>query len=281
MIERGLSRWAWLLVWVVVLISVSMARVASPRGAARPGPERGNAGIIARSITAQLGPGHLVMPTFIRAPWPLNGGFEFGEGLGACRWFQYEAGRPYVREYCPQEVSAALYTEVGWDNESPYTCPGRLTGQPEMRIVSDPDRVRSGNYALMWFTFWRCQHTWLYQRAIRLTPGRWRASAEYQAMFTDCSGSPFGPPLAEDCTTPLTWGHLWVRIGIDAIDHVVWSDWRECYNAWCKLETPVLELAGERWARIVIETKTEMDAFYHPTKHQNNYVDNVTIEERG
>ena len=99
-----------------------------------------------------------------------------------------------------------------------------MTGKPEWRTIHWPytRRIRTGDAALQFFTFWRCHYAGVFQR-VEVDPDAdflYYAEVYGVSMYTNCSSKPYQPPWERDldgdgyCDYPLPDSHAWQRIGI-------------------------------------------------------------------
>lgn len=222
-------------------------------------------------------------PTPDASPAPVdleNGGFEGGATRETTYWTP--EGGPYHGEF--GEIS----TPSGWVTwwREGFSCSGtgeHESGRPEVKVIDpsffpDPERWRSGQRATLLFTYWRCHEMGLYQE-IPVEEGRVYAAEAYgHAWYSRCSNEPHGPPLEDDCETPIAWAHDLLRVGIDPdggvdFDDVIWSAPVEVYG---RYGDPIrLERVTAEGPMLTLWLYAEAT---HPLKHNDVYWDDVTLE---
>lgn len=205
----------------------------------------------------------------------LNGELERGWG-GDCVWWD-EWGEHTT---CPQEVDAPSNWTAWWFNQVDLCNEPHKTGQPEMKIVTDPDRVWSGRQGLQWFTLFRCHYAGVLQM-FRAEPGVYRAQAKYHSYYSSCDSRPYATwPMDQNCMTISDpYWQMYARIGIDShcgtnpfAPGVVWSPPFHCHGEWCTIAThPVLV---QSCATVFIETRATA-----PLKHNDAFIDNIILEK--
>lgn len=268
-----------------LIIAMAIITAASLALAGAPAPTN--------PVLCPLPPSHkVVIPIFIRAPSILNGNFELKTTHGSCYWFDWTTGSSVPQSHCPQEVRVPSFWRAGWHNQyrdgyEPKALPaGPATGQPEMRLThprSDPGRARSGQ-ALMWFTFCRRQWVWIEQPVPRALAGRLvTAHAHVQVWDSQCSTKPFSPPLDKACKTQIE-DNLLVRLCFVPLHwpqgHVskvetICTPWKTayCFGSPCWTPLQIGPYQVQNPTRIRIEAHSR-----YPYKHQNVYIDDVSLE---
>lgn len=222
-------------------------------------------------------------PTPKSSPVPAdleNGSFEGGTTRETTYWTS--EGGPYHGEF--GEISTPSGWVTWWREGFPCSGTGEHTsGRPEVKVIDpsffpDPERWRSGQRATLLFTYWRCHEMGLYQE-VPVEEGREYAVEAYgHAWYSRCSSEPHGPPLEDDCRTPITWAHDLLRVGIDPdggvdFDEVIWSVPVEVYGQY---DDPVrLERVRARGSTVTVWLYAEAT---HPLKHNDVYWDDVTLE---
>ncbi len=213
-----------------------------------------------------------VMPIVVRSSWPLNTEIFRSVGDdGNCHWYDWVDEKGYWG--CPENVRVPTFWTLHWENRK-QCWPGSmfLTGQPEARLT-DPILDVGRGESLLWFTFWRCQNVMLEQM---LPEGLWgervKVTARVQVWYSDCSEEPFGPPLHSDCTTPWA-GDLEMRVGAGSV-HSMWTDDVYCNGTpcWHDIQSPWVDvpITGDT---IWVQSRSDW-----PAKHENVYVESVTLE---
>ena len=215
-------------------------------------------------------------------PEPLltNGGFEGGWHRANVFWTP--AGGPYDEyefdEIAPPEGWIAWWLEgFPCDDDS-------LMRRPEVRVITtvpDSSRVRSGNQAIQWFTFWGC-HTGGLLQQVEVEEGHYYTFSIYaHSWFANCDTRPHGPPYDYDCTTPIDWAQDWLRVcidptgGIDPLGPAVeCGPAQEIYGVYGEaLETGRVQAQGN-----IITVFFESDAS-HPLKHADFYLDDAVLRD--
>jgi len=211
----------------------------------------------------------------------INGDMEDGWHLAAVHWTP--GGGPYdwqFMEVTPPEDWTAWWREG-------FHCAGIdewLTGRPEVRVISaipDAERVRSGEQAVQFFTFWRCHTGGLLQR-VAVEPGRYYTFSIYgHSWYSRCSLKPHQPPLDTDCKTPILWAQDWLSVGIDptgGIDPfgpgVVWGTRKQIYGRYAGPLT--VERVQAQGDRITVIVKSEAS---HPLKHNDFFLDDALLRD--
>lgn len=209
-----------------------------------------------------------------------NGDFEGGWHRATAYWTP--EGGPYHTEF--GEVAPPAGWTAWW--REGFLCAGtdgyRL-GRPEVKVISGPDaeRIRSGEQAVQWFTFWRCHEGGLLQQ-VAVEPGRYYVFSVYaHSWFSNCSHRPHDPPYDYDCATPIGWAHDWLSVGIDptgGIDplgpSVVWGQAQEVYGVYGEpLETGRVQAQGET---LTVFVRSEAS---HPLKHADFYIDDALLRD--
>ena len=211
----------------------------------------------------------------------VNGGFEGGWGRETAYWTV--EGGPYDTEF------GEVFTPEGWVTwwREGFECAGTadwVTGRPEVKVITrvpDGARVRSGERAVQWFTFWRCHEGGLYQR-VPAVPGKvYSARAFGHSWYSRCSSRPHGPPLDTDCETEIGWAHDWLSVGIDPMGgvdplaaSVVWGEEREVYGEYDDVGLQVDVVAEGEWVTVFLRAEAS-----HPLKHNDVYWDDVAVWE--
>lgn len=158
------------------------------------------------------------------------------------------------------------------------------TGRPEVTLIFDyvdPLRLSDGDQAAKWFTFFLCHYGGLYQR-VNVQPGRYQFSIDAHYWYSGCSTQPHGPPLQDDCVTPIgPWDYATIEVGIDptggeyydSVD-TVWSQTYEIFGTYGeRLYSPVIETAGG-WITVWVRGIARQ-----PLKHDDLYLDDARLEE--
>lgn len=152
-------------------------------------------------------------------------------------------------------------------------------GRPEMKVIRkeppflDPPRIHEGQWACMWFTFYRIHDAGLYQN-FAVQPGtRLRFSAwahAWSAQGDDARHSDLSGDAANNFT---------FMVGIDPTggtdpwsSTVVWGNGAHIYDAYAPI--PVVEVVA-RAGRVTAFVRSTV---LYPFKHCDAYVDSATLE---
>lgn len=214
----------------------------------------------------------------IQSPWMLNGELERPRECGDCLWWD-EWGEHHD---CPREVCPPPNWTAYWFNAVGDICNDpHLTGQPELKLTTDPTRVYSGHQAAQWFTFYRCHRVGMFQTFSFDGPGVFKASVKYHSYYSSCDSDPYSTvPLDKDCN-PITdpYWQMYGLIGLDLLAGsdpnarlINWSNRGFCYGQWCTLETPPMYTKSS----ITLFVETMATA---PLKHNDAFVDNIIFEK--
>jgi len=210
----------------------------------------------------------------------VNGGFEGGWHRGTAYWTV--EGGPFDTEF------GEIFTPEGWVTwwREGFDCAGTsgwVLGRPEVKVITrvpDRARVRSGEHAVQWFTFWRCHEGGLYQRVPAVVGQRYSARAFGHSWYSRCSTKPHGPPLEADCETRIWWAQDWLSVGIDptgGVDPlaatVVWGEEREIYGGYDEAGVEVRGVVAEGES-VTVFLRSEAS---HPLKHNDVYWDDVAV----
>jgi len=210
----------------------------------------------------------------------VNGGFEEGWGRETAYWTA--EGGPYHRQF------GEVFTPEGWVSwwREGFECAGTqdwVTGRPEVKVIGalpDAARVRSGEQAVQWFTFWRCHEGGLYQRVWAVPGKEYSVRAFGHSWYSRCSTRPRAGPLDDDCETGLDWAHDWLSVGIDPtggtdplVETVVWGEEREVYGGYDERGLEVRDVVAEgEWVTVFLRSEAS-----HPLKHNDVYWDDVSV----
>ena len=238
--------------------------------------------IVSALILTVLAAAALLLPAASATePLLVNGGFEGGWHRANVFWTP--VGGPYdyyeFGEIAPPERWTAWWREG-------FPCAGTdewLTGRPEVRVITavpDSGRVRSGEQAVQWFTFWRCHHGGLFQQ-VEVEAGRYYDFSIFaHSWFSNCSTKPHDPPLDYDCETPIEWAQSWLRVGIDPTggtdpraSTVVWGPEREVYGGYSDIPL----VTGRVQAQTDKITVIVESVASHPLKHCDFYIDDAVL----
>ena len=217
-------------------------------------------------------------------PEPLlaNGGFEGGSHRATIFWTP--GGGPY-KDYEFGEIDGPNGW-IPWWLEG-FDCSGTpdwQTGRPEVKVITavpDAERVRSGEQAVQWFTFWRC-HTGGLLQQVGVEEGRYYAFSVYaHAWFANCDSRPHDAPYDYDCVTPIDWAQDRLSVGIDptgSIDprapSVVWGTAQEIYGVYSdRLTTGRVQAQGPTMT-VFVESEAS-----RPLKHCDFYIDDAVLRD--
>jgi hypothetical protein len=172
---------------------------------------------------------------------------------------------------------------VAWWVEGIVDASGRLTGRPEVKVISlstgaDPERVLSGNCAVNWFTYWRTHYGGLLQVVEDAPPGEYEFGLYLHSWYSDCDGHPHREyPLMSDCVTRAEGSRDLLRVGIDPAggmdpraDTVVWSQPMEVYGTYGEALTVRAHCQGRLTVFIWGESN-------YPLKHEDIYMDGAWL----
>lgn len=216
--------------------------------------------------------------TGVEAPLLLaNPGFEEGWHLATTFWTP--EGGPFYNQY--QEITPPKGWTAWWREGFPCAG-GWLTRRPEVRVISeipDAERVRSGEQATQWFTFWGCHSGGLYQQVAVIPGHSYTFSVYAHAWYSRCSNRPHDPPYDTDCKTRIYWAQDWLSVGIDptgGIDpmgpSVVWGERQQIYGVY----GPPLEVERVRAQGPILTVFVRSEAS-HPLKHNDFYLDDAVL----
>jgi hypothetical protein len=217
----------------------------------------------------------------------INPGFE-GSWTRETRWWTPTSG-PNSGEF------GEIFTPEGWETwwlegfPEPGAPGERVTGRPEVKVIAlstgfpDATRVRSGDKAVLMFTFWRAHDMGLVQR-VPVAPGsRVRFSAHAHAWYSQCDHKPHDQPMESDCKTVIGYADSWLSVGIDPTlsnvhrdpraATVVWSAEREVYGAYVSEPLVVEAVAEGDHVTVFVRSWTT-----HALKHCDVYVDDANLD---
>ena len=212
----------------------------------------------------------------------VNGGFEDGWHLAAVHWTP--EGGPVFDQY--QEITPPEKW-VAWWHEGFPGADGWLTRRPEVRVISaipDAERIRSGEQAVHWFTFWG-SHTGGLLQQVAVEEGHFYTFSVYaHSWFSNCDLRPhYRLPLDYDCDTddPILWAQNWLKVCIDptgGIDPfgpaVVCGPVQQIYGGYGPpLEVERVQAQGSIVTVIVISIAS------HPLKHADFYIDDAVLRD--
>lgn len=205
---------------------------------------------------------------------PYNHSFEKIDG-GACLYWEDGVG-PLTECYSEQIVPEGW--TAYWVSDVESYEGGPELRRPEVRPfprVADPLRIVDGNWAYMTFTFWGPHHMGILQ-TVPTVPATVTLTVPVDVWFSECSEAPHARPLEKDCTTPLTWADMTVRVGVDptASDDpfspdIVWSPFYTVYNGYTELTVSAMTTGP---CTILVESKS-----FYGVKHQNLYLDDLEV----
>jgi hypothetical protein len=232
--------------------------------------------------------------TLSREPVLANPSFEGGNWHRAYYW--NASGGPYWHTF--DEVNPPADWTAFWFEG--YKCPdttgsiriprshpepveGYITGRPEVTTIHrimDPERIRTGDQAAKYFTFWRCQYAGIMQPVQVPVSGLYIASAWVHAWYSNCSTRPHDPPLNYNCSSRIP-ENLEIQIGLDPTagfdpraKSIVWSEPIAQYGEFAQISTPPTRLGHT--ATLFIISRSPL-----PLKHEDVYIDDVTLQYRG
>ena len=212
----------------------------------------------------------------------INGGFEEGWHLSTAFWTP--EGGPIFDQH--QEITPPEGW-VAWWHEGFPSADGSLTRRPEVRVISaipDAERVRSGEQAVQWFTFWGSHIGGLYQQVAVEDGHSYTFSIYAHSWFANCDLKPhYRLPLDYDCDTddPILWAQDWLKVCIDPTGGmdplgpaVVCGKAREIYGVYGEaLTTGRVQAQG---LMITVFVRSEAS---HPLKHDDFYIDDALLQD--
>lgn len=212
-----------------------------------------------------------------------NGGFEGGTSRDTLYWTL--TGGPYSTQF--GEINGPEGWIAWWHEGPPCSgTPDYRLGRPEVKVISgpDPERIRSGEQAVKWFTFWHCHRGGLLQR-VQVEPGHcYQFSVYAHSWFSNCDLRPhYDLPLDYDCDRedPILWAQDWLSVGIDptgGIDPmastVEWGTPLQEYGRYGRRLTTERILAEGYWITVIIESEAS-----HPLKHDDFYIDDAVLRD--
>jgi len=181
----------------------------------------------------------------------------------------------WTRDTHNGSIHENIFTPQGWVT---WWREGGGYGQPEVKtipkvdpFIGPPARIRSGNYAVLLFTFYRNQDAGFYQVVSGLEPG---ATVQFSAYA-------HGWSCAQD-DTPYTCGDQWnqtFQVGIEPngvadpfAPSIVWSEARPSPDTY-SLIGPVTAQVGEGGSvAVFLRSKTKW-----PVKHLDAYWDDASL----
>jgi LysM repeat protein len=189
----------------------------------------------------------------------------------------------YTRDTFTGAQYGEIYTPQGWVtfwSEGVNPADGRHYGRPECKVIPNappfvgpPARVRSGNYAIMQFGFWRSIDSGVYQTVSNLSPGATVQASAYAHTWT-CNDDQHGAMSCDNPDDP----NVVFRVGIDPnggtdpwSPNVVWASGfsRDTY----RLIGPVQATVGES-GRVTVFLRATAK---WPFKHNDVYWDDAAL----
>ena len=201
-------------------------------------------------------------------------------------------GQEFGEVFVP-EGWTAYWREGGTVPHDPANANGY--GRPEMHVINreapflDPPRIRSGERALQFFTFYRIHDAGVYQVVEGLTPGQrvmatgWAhgwSSAKDDARCSDGSHVGCGPVVLEEGAPGLDDAdrNMTFRVGIDPTgatdpwgDTVIWGPGRHIYNAFAQILPVEVEAEAEA---VTVFVRSRV---LWPFKHCDAYIDDMSL----
>ena len=200
-----------------------------------------------------------------------NPGFELGTWTRKTHTGQ-EFGEIFVPEHWTAFWREGMPVPHDPQNQVGY-------GRPEMKVIRkeppflNPPRIHEGQWACMWFTFWRIHDAGLYQSFAVPQGTRLRFSAWAHAWSSQSDDAQHSD-LAGDAA-----GNFTFRVGIDPqggtnpwSDTVIWGNGAHIYDDYAPI--PVVEATGQAETVTVFIRSTVL----WPFKHCDAYVDAATLE---
>jgi len=218
-----------------------------------------------------------------------NPGFEGGW------WRRTATGQEFGEIFVPQGW-VGFWKEGGPVPHDPGNPNGY--GRPEMHVINreppflDPLRVRSGQRALKFFTFFRIHDAGLYQQVTGITPGTrleatgWAhawSSTKDNSRYSDGAGTaPYFIRASEyqrDPDAPATGiRNFTFKVGIDPeggvdpwSDRIVWGEGAHIYNAFAQIP-PVEAVAAADTVTVFVHSTV-----LWPFKHCDAYIDDMRL----
>lgn len=229
--------------------------------------------LVAVAIALVILQSHLAQRRQVAVPLD-NPGFEGGTHRDTL-WWNLEGG-PYTTEF--GEINPPMGWTAWWIDRTGCE-DGWWNGRPEVRLTSHFRRVRSGNQALMLFTFWRCHHAGLFQRIAVMPDERYTFTIYGHSWYSKCDTPYFDTPMDDDCVTPIYWAHDYLSVGIDPTggidpraDSVVWGAAREIYGGY---DDELLSVSATAQASTI--TVFLRAICTHPFKHGDVYFDDAEL----
>ena len=200
-----------------------------------------------------------------------NPGFELGTWTRSTH-----TGQEFGEIFVPTHWTA-FWREGGPVTHDPENQVGY--GRPEMKVIRkeppflDPPRIYEGQWACMWFTFWRIHDAGLYQN-FAVQPGtRLRFSAWVHAWSSQADDAHHSD-LSGDAANNFTF-----TVGIDPTggtdpwsETVIWGNGAHIYDAYAPI--PVVEVVAQAGRVTAFVRSTVL----WPFKHCDVYVDSATLE---
>lgn len=199
-----------------------------------------------------------------------NPGFEGG-------WTRKtHTGQEFGEIFVP-EGWVAYWREGGTVPHDPDNTNGY--GRPEMHVINreppflDPPRIRGGNRALKFFTFYRIHDGGVYQPVTGITPGARLRARGWAHAWSAVTDDPRRSSLDGNGGLNFTF-----RLGIDPrggtdpwSDQVIWGPGGHLYDVYG--EIPALEIVAEAETVTLFVRSTVL----WPFKHCDAYVDDVSL----
>lgn len=200
-----------------------------------------------------------------------NPGFELGTWTR-----QTHTGQEFGEIFVPEHWTA-FWREGGPVPHDPENKVGY--GRPEMKVIRkeapflQPARIHEGQWACMWFTFWRIHDAGLYQN-FPVTPGTRLRFSAWAHAWSSGQDDPFHSDMSGDAARNFTFA-----VGIDptgATDpwgaSVVWGAGAHIYDQFSLI--PVVEaVAQAATATVFIRSRV-----LYPLKHCDAYIDTARLE---
>jgi len=218
-----------------------------------------------------------------------NPGFEGGW------WRRTATGQEFGEIFVP-EGWVGFWKEGGPVPHDPGNPSGY--GRPEMHVINreppflDPLRVRSGQRALKFFTFYRIHDAGLYQQVTGITPGTrleatgwahaWSSTKDNSRHSDGAGTAPYFIRAGEyqrDPGAPATGiRNFTFTVGIDPeggvdpwSDRIVWGEGAHIYNAFAQIP-PVEAVAAADTVTVFVRS-----AVLWPFKHCDAYIDDMRL----
>lgn len=150
--------------------------------------------------------------------------------------------------------------------------------RPEMKVIPkappylSPPRIYAGQYAVLWFTFWKIHDCGIYQR-VSVTPGESYQAAAMVHAWSAVNDDPYHSSIDGE-----GWRNFSFALGLDPTGGtepfgagVVWGPELHIYDAYSYLESPAVTAQSDHLTVFV------RSFALWPFKHNDAYVDSVEL----